>query len=53
MTKSDFSVVITDLRTGRIYENSSTNENPLDGLALADFPKKKVVRREAIISFLR
>ncbi len=49
MTKADIKVLMDEMREGKYYD---TDDSPLHGLALDDFPKGKHVRKEAIIKFL-
>lgn len=50
MTKPEIKKVVTDLRNGVTYDNISTE--PLFGIGLSDFPKRKYVRKEVITNFL-
>ncbi len=64
MTKYEIQSIIDDLRQGKSYVDSSLPPErymdqifelmaPLEGLALPDFEKGKMVRKEAIVHFLR
>ena len=62
MTKQEIKIVIDELRERKSYVdfNSPTAAReideltaPLCGLGLSDFPKKKIVRKESIVHFLR
>jgi len=50
MTKADIVEVVNDLRNGKTYPGVDTS--PLLGLALSDFPKRKIVRKEVISNLL-
>jgi len=60
VTKQELKVVVDDLRSGKSYWAEETGAEglmdlmaPLEGLALPDFQKGKMVRRETVVAFLR
>ena len=50
MRVEDFRTVVGELRAGCSYPD--VDDTPLHGIALSDFPKGKMVRKEAIVKFL-
>lgn len=50
MTKKDVKILMEELRARKTYPE--VDDGSLYGLALADFPFGKVVRKEAIVKFL-
>lgn len=48
MTKDELKEVADEVRAGKSYENSK--KSPLMGLALPNFPKETVARKEAIVN---
>ena len=50
MTKNEIKEVVDDLRNGKTYPGVDTS--PLCGIALSDFPKGKIVRKEVISNML-
>lgn len=50
MTKQDIKIVVDELRKGVHYPE--VDDTPLHGLALPDFEKGKIVRKEVIVNFL-
>jgi len=59
MTKAELKLVVDELRAGKTYVDTGNVEAvgdvtaPLEGLGLSDFEKGKLVRKEAVIHFLR
>jgi len=50
MNKKDLKLVVDELRAGKSYPD--VDDSALHGIALSDFPKGKVVRKEAVVRFL-
>jgi hypothetical protein len=51
MTKKEIITIVNELREGTYYPD--VDISPLSGCGLPDFPKNKMIRKEAIVMHLR